>query len=539
KEGNGHVYVDTWPLTKIDTQASARIAKRVACDILYLDCSNYDFFYTIRSDAQTVGGPSGGAAVTVATIAALLDLDISGKVMMTGTINLDGSIGQVSGILEKVEAVAKKGNTFLIPYKQSVITLKTSEKTKYPVTENETSEIIDVKEYAKEHFNLTVAEVKTIKEAFMHFTNYKIKEPELEFQKTQEYQGIMRKLADELINKSAKLKETCEKKLETTKISYKYQKQVTKFCELSMDETMQSYEKEDYYSGASLAFSGTISYLQGINLIDLMESEDKKTFLFDYLKNVEGKIFKANTSNIELYAVTEERLSEAAENLELAWKNYYNGDYVQGVYYGSFADARLYTAELWNRYADQFPVYIKRESGELKEIANEIISDSQAIFTYSSLSSSGVFLDRAKDFLDTAQDNYKKGNYYSAIILGLKSGANAELASEVSDDIDHLIELRRKKALIYLNRTKSVTGQSYFEYADTLRESNKPASLTYFTYAEKLSRLNEILNKDVEMKEIKPGVYIEPVTCDGWEYFPVFFVCFILGLSGGIFIGKL
>ncbi|MEM5813287.1 MAG: ATP-dependent protease, partial [Candidatus Aenigmatarchaeota archaeon] len=60
KEGNGHIFIDTMPLTEIDTQTSARIAREVVSSILDLDMSNYDLFIVIRSDSPAVGGPSAG-----------------------------------------------------------------------------------------------------------------------------------------------------------------------------------------------------------------------------------------------------------------------------------------------------------------------------------------------------------------------------------------------------------------------------------------------------------------------------------------------
>ena len=45
--GTGKVFISTIPLTQIDTQASARLAKEVACDTLNINCNNYDFYYEI------------------------------------------------------------------------------------------------------------------------------------------------------------------------------------------------------------------------------------------------------------------------------------------------------------------------------------------------------------------------------------------------------------------------------------------------------------------------------------------------------------
>ncbi len=541
KEGGGHVYVDTWPLTKIDTQASARIAKQVACDTLYLDCSNYDFFYTIRSEAQIVGGPSGGAAMTVATLASLLDVEINNDILLTGTINLDGSIGQVSRVIEKAEVVAENGDTFLVPYGQSVIEIEetTKEKAGPLVIEEKTPKKINLKEYSKEHWNLTVKEIKTVQEAFKYFTDYEIKTEDIEFKKTEEYQRVMKKLAGNLLNYSAKLKIECEEKLSDSKIGYNYEKQVSALCDLSLDKARENYDKENYYSAASLAFSKSISYKYGINLISLLEIEDKKTFLREYLKRVEEKIFEVNSSNIELYAITEERISETQKNIEIAWKHYYNGDYIQGIYYASLADTRLYTASLWRNYSNQFPDYIETTQ-DLKEVSNNILSEVSSILTYISLTTTNNFLEKANNFLDKARDNYNSENYYAAIIIGLKARANAELASEtLQSNIDYLIELHRKRALVSINKTNSIIGQSYFEYAEILEEDNKGSSLVYYTYSEKLSKLNQLLNKKIVSEEIEPEKYLSPVSCNYEKAIPFFLISLVLCSFAGFIVGKL
>ena len=88
KDGDGRVFLDTYPLTKLDTQMSTRFAKEIACKDL--ECNNKDFIYTIKSDSVIVGGPSAGAAITLLTIAELENLDIKKGVSITGTINSGG-----------------------------------------------------------------------------------------------------------------------------------------------------------------------------------------------------------------------------------------------------------------------------------------------------------------------------------------------------------------------------------------------------------------------------------------------------------------
>jgi uncharacterized protein len=99
-----------------DTQYSIQTAKAVAENVTKINTSNYDLTYTIESNATIVGGPSAGAALTIATIAALKNEKIRNDVVITGTINEDGTIGEIGGVLEKAKAAKDVGaKLFLVP----------------------------------------------------------------------------------------------------------------------------------------------------------------------------------------------------------------------------------------------------------------------------------------------------------------------------------------------------------------------------------------------------------------------------------------
>ena len=116
KNGSGHVFLDTFPLTQIDMQGSARLATRVASQITGVPLSERDLFFVIRSDSTQIGGPSAGATLTVGTIAALEGWEVRPDVLMTGTIDADGSVGPVGGVPEKAQAAAQAGiKRFLFP----------------------------------------------------------------------------------------------------------------------------------------------------------------------------------------------------------------------------------------------------------------------------------------------------------------------------------------------------------------------------------------------------------------------------------------
>jgi len=122
KPGEGRTLVNIDQLLFwVDTQNSIRLAKRVAENITGFDLSNVDLFYAIETNASLIEGPSAGAAITIATIAAIENRTINESVMITGTINPDGSIGQVGEIVAKAKAAKDVGATlFLVPKGQSV-----------------------------------------------------------------------------------------------------------------------------------------------------------------------------------------------------------------------------------------------------------------------------------------------------------------------------------------------------------------------------------------------------------------------------------
>jgi len=117
KSGNGKALTNVDKLLFwVDTQQSIQIAKAVAENYTRINASSYDLTYTIESNATLIGGPSAGAALTVATIAALKNEKIRNDVVITGTINEDGTIGEIGGVLEKAKAAKDVGaKLFLVP----------------------------------------------------------------------------------------------------------------------------------------------------------------------------------------------------------------------------------------------------------------------------------------------------------------------------------------------------------------------------------------------------------------------------------------
>jgi uncharacterized protein len=125
RDGTGLVLANTAIPEGVDFQNSARIAARVAKDVTGVDLSNKDIIFSITTDnqnLQAVDGGSAGGAMTMLLTSAILGKPIAGHILMTGTIQQDGTIGPIGAVLEKAEAAANYGaKTFLVPRGQGTI----------------------------------------------------------------------------------------------------------------------------------------------------------------------------------------------------------------------------------------------------------------------------------------------------------------------------------------------------------------------------------------------------------------------------------
>jgi uncharacterized protein len=156
----------------VDTQFSIRIAKDVAENITGFDLSKIDLIYTIETNASVIEGQSAGAALTIATIATLQNKTINPHVIITGTINPDGTIGPVGGILAKAQASKDTGATlFLVPEGQGVQTnyMPIQKCQKFgPITYCSTEYKTEKTDISKD-VGIEVKEVSNIQEALKYF----------------------------------------------------------------------------------------------------------------------------------------------------------------------------------------------------------------------------------------------------------------------------------------------------------------------------------------------------------------------------------
>ena len=121
--GKGRVLMNTNPFLEPDTQFSAETAVNVAQNYTKKDLSDKDVIISFDIGGELLGGPSAGAAMTVATVAAIEEKQVKEDVAVTGTIEPSGQIGVIGGVIEKAQAAADNGaKLFLVPEAELYLT---------------------------------------------------------------------------------------------------------------------------------------------------------------------------------------------------------------------------------------------------------------------------------------------------------------------------------------------------------------------------------------------------------------------------------
>ena len=178
RDGSGQVLVNTAIPTGVDFQTSAKTAVMVAQKITNVDLSKKDVIFSISSEnnqeLQAVDGGSAGGAMTVLLSSDILGKMLNDKVLMTGTIQDDGTIGEIGGVAEKADAAGKYGaKIFLIPQGQAAVKIQScSEKIEGVFTYRScTSQEKPLSPITEKQYGMKVIEVNNIENALSYFNS--------------------------------------------------------------------------------------------------------------------------------------------------------------------------------------------------------------------------------------------------------------------------------------------------------------------------------------------------------------------------------
>jgi PDZ domain-containing protein len=106
---------------EVELTASPEEPDRTIVGFYPFDTRRVELPFELDIDTGLIGGPSAGLAFTLTLIDELTpgELTGGGPVAVTGTINLDGSVGPIGGLRQKASAVSQAGvHVFIVPLSQ-------------------------------------------------------------------------------------------------------------------------------------------------------------------------------------------------------------------------------------------------------------------------------------------------------------------------------------------------------------------------------------------------------------------------------------
>ncbi|HET6404114.1 MAG TPA: S16 family serine protease [Candidatus Thermoplasmatota archaeon] len=441
RNGSGHVFLDTFPLTEVDMQGSARLAARVASQLTGHPVSAHDFFFVVRSNSQQIGGPSAGAAMTVGAIAAINDWSVREDALMTGTINPDGTVGPVGGIAEKATAAASIGVTrFLFPAGQEVVPFGTAR-------------VVNMTQYCRDELRIDCLPVADVIDAVALMTDHVIERPPLTGNVTgRDYLTRLAPLAAELVDEAAALLEGARPALEAAPEGAGRTGLTQRLAdaEALVERARREVANGTYYIAASTSFQASIQAHYVREAAEALAATDRAAAAVASVEESRGIVERVraqvegarveDTNSFEAIAAAQVRLVEAERRLgdagALVRQPRGPQDLFDAIYQAAYAAQRAETAAWWLQLTEGFPRGRPVETEALRETARETITTSTEEVAYveavfANAGATGA-LARSRELLRDANDAMARGFYAAAMLAALEASVRASVALEIA-----------------------------------------------------------------------------------------------------------
>lgn len=519
-EGQGKVFTATYPLTKIDTQISARFAKEMACHKYDISCIHKDFIYEIQASSPIIAGPSAGAALTIGTIASLQNKDLKKNIAITGTINSGGLIGPVGGVKEKIEGAADKNiSTVLIPYGTRYYKTKSEEqKTQSPLLNKILHDInkteLDLVEYGQ-NLNVSVIEVVTLEEAYAYFLGEPyIQEQNIEIE-NQRYEETMHNVADMLCSSSEALRQESQELIVDNRTQILYDDAVNLTTRANAAKELGAA-----YSAASFCFGANVKF-RNILLTDKSLDQLQQEMLRVGRTDIDAVAF-SSINNLQTYIVVKDRIDEKDENIEDAvevlqeYANITESDEnskeqkeakrYEAIAHLAYATERLESAKSWSLF------FIQGQNDDtfttkLANSCNDKLAQAEERYQYAAvyfpniISSTRPTLNKAYKYAD--EDDLAMCLFYASKVT---AEANVILSGlgVTKEQLPTIAEKKLAAAKQEIARQKDlpILAYSYYVYGTSLLETDPSAATLYAEYALEFADLS-IYFKELKTEEKK------------------------------------
>ncbi|MEM4282364.1 MAG: S16 family serine protease [Candidatus Woesearchaeota archaeon] len=496
RDGSERVFLETIPLTKISTQISMRFAQQVVCRELDLDCSRYDFIFTLKGPSGIVGGPSAGAAGAVLIAATLKDMKLDNRTAITGTINSGGIIGPVGGLSEKIFAASKAGlSRVLIPKGEGL-----------SKDENETKDLFEL----GRKLNVSVIEVATLAEALSYFTGLKPERPAEQLVIHPAYLELMSQIAFETCERAEELSDIAKRLATSNK---------TALLDSSINFTTQAKEllkEKAYYSAASYCFRANTNYKTIIlGELGLAQFFQRMREARSEIEKLGGELKERNVTTLvglQAFFLAKERLVEAFESLDEIEKRLSNGTPEPSELASllAYIEERIYSAITWSRFFQlEDRKVIEVEPQSIAKSCQSKMAEAEEREAYAS-SLFVLPLSTVHKDIEKAANYAANGEYELCIFAASKAKAGADMLISTSgisleraqEFIEQKLEMVRGMLVKAQRRGFiPIISYSYYDYAQTLKSVDIGTALLFAELAQELSVLDSYFEKRAAVPE--------------------------------------
>ncbi len=535
KQGSGRVFLDTYPITKMDTQASTRFAKEIACSHFKLNCQKYDFIYTIKASSNIIGGPSAGAAVAALTTIAMLDLPQNEKVAITGTINSGAIIGPVGGVKQKLEAASRNGiSTVLIPKgsgqqrvdeeeRENEIENEREQERKNDTDVQNNSQPLqtnapnstDLINFSQQTLNLKIIEVMDLDEVIFQMTGVRLHQQQQTIVIDPAYQQTMQGLQQLICSRSEKIEQELAEK------GVQLDSNVTESIKARKGRALNASTVQDYYSAASFCFGNNIE-LKSAYYQEEVLSNDAARQLFAILQQkvlaLEQKLAEEKIETIgdlQAMMIVKERLKEVHEALKDFKDHAAALAPEQTAALLAYAEERYFSAVSWTQFLSMDGKKYVLDREHLKQSCQRKIAESEERIQYVGLFVGQDQVVAMEKKVGEAQKALDAQEYEVCLSTASQTKAEANTILSVlglrEEVVNDFIDSKRKavERVIVENTADGIfpiMGYSYYQYAKALKDQDKLTALLYLEYALEMSDLQiYFLEEPQFMEKVQAG----------------------------------
>ncbi|MCL4399479.1 hypothetical protein M1293_03190 [Candidatus Parvarchaeota archaeon] len=530
--GSGQVFLGSTPLTQQDTQAQAVISTEVACRLVGVNCNDYNFYYYILSSSAEVGGPSAGAAFSIAAMSVLTGKQLNKQVAMTGTANPDGSIGIVGDVSEKSEAASQNGIKVFL----------------YPASDNVSSQAVAY----DENNGMVVIPINSVYQAFQYFTGYNIT-PVLNYSiYTGLYNSLMESTYVRLNSYQQSIYQSLPQKNSTDPtISSLINTAVT---EMSTESSLAS--QGDYYVSASDIISSAASLLEAKTLEELSSAPNQTSSLsrligseYSTLGTISHNVtsdYQSNSSTLMLKMIALDRIAQAYAYLNDSNQTILS-DFPIAVQDYALAVVKGQSSLVWVSILKQGQSNFSQSS--YQNMSQYYLYKASSYVQYAGLLGlqGSPETGSMDNYFSEAQARFNDGQYVPSIFASLETIGTAQLLIEENSAVNNasLAEVNSQLvgSTIYLINTAEKSGItpflgiSYYEFGKSFANTSEGNYILF----ESLSRQFTGFSIALQNKSLIPAVpVLQPIQVPSfYNLSEMDFFYALLGLAIGVVISGL